>query len=415
MGTKSIYPGFGDLSHLLERNPSLKESKVMDDFIKKYGISAFGEDNVFDKRIVYLRSSDRTQVLFLDGVSGNKILETQVKPIDKGMAAGILSKTGLLKGINDKLPVDILFPTLIGNPDSPTVVFSASYVSMTGERGIHNQIFLNAKTLDVCDSVCKTFDTKFNKGETIELKDKESPSDLGAKLSYKNPNDPWPQGWVSDDWLATNDLYHPSYTKPWAVNAVGTVSDQYNRVKLIRDWIDKKMSYQKDLVSDRSQNFVWSDVLIGNGGMRGQCVEYAVMLGSMLRAVGMPTRMVYLIGSRDGGNTWEWGHAVVEYWDFGYKRWVHADALWKVQDTPGHYKKTGTIEDPVTHKRFPINMMDAHLMGRPDDSLYTNPMEVEKRNPNMVSVPDITGDGKLNAWEDWRLHLGAYRNNPYNV
>jgi hypothetical protein len=419
MTTKSIYPGFGDFEHLLERNSSLKESKEVQDFIRKYGIVAFGENNVFGKKIIYLWSSARTQVLFVDGATGGKILDTQVNPLDKIGAAKILSRINLLKGIDDKLPVDILFPTLVGNPDSPTVVFSANSVLMSGELGLHNQILLNAKTLDVYHSDYKTFEVKVNKDETLELKGDESPPRLSRdskekKLRDKNPNEPWPQGWFSDDWLATNDLFHPSYIKPWSVNAVGTVSNQRKKVQLIREYIDNKMTYQKDLISDRTEHFVWSDVLIVNAGMRGQCPEYAVILGSMLRAVGMPTRMVYLIGLRDGGKTFEWGHAVVEYWDFGNKCWVHADALWGVQDTPGHYKKNGTIEDPVTHKRFPINVMEAHLMGHPDDSVCTDLIEVTKRNPNMVSVPDITGDGKLNAWKDWGVHRGAYRNSPYN-
>ena len=99
---------------------------------------------------------------------------------------------------------------------------------------------------------------------------------------------------------------------------------------------------------------------------------------SMLRAVGIPARLKFLIWQQGGKPV---GHACLEYRDGN--AWWHMDALWNAFHNAQVYRNSGGTN---------LTVMDADY---PVDSRSTVPA---------WGIPDPTGDGKLHPYRDFVIY-----------
>ncbi|MBD3159634.1 MAG: hypothetical protein GF309_12650 [Candidatus Lokiarchaeota archaeon] len=84
-----------------------------------------------------------------------------------------------------------------------------------------------------------------------------------------------------------------------------------------------------------------ADMYTYNYNWRGVCDEFAVVLGSFLRVVGLPSRLLV------GDDTQGWVHAWNEVWTGS--TWVHADATWNEFDNPSCYVYSGASPTIVVY------------------------------------------------------------------
>lgn len=176
----------------------------------------------------------------------------------------------------------------------------------------------------------------------------------------------------SEDARSMNDLHHPhdaTVAVFATVNADGPRDIAYRLLRRVFKKIDYDMTDNIDVFTD-------SDTRILNRGS-GMCDEKAVALVSALRANGIPARLKIIVWYRKGV---EQAHACVEYLD--ENEWIHLDPTWSVVGAPSVYRNT-RIDGEFVQK---VRVIDIDW---PDDARST------------TLINDITGDGRLNPWEDF--------------
>ncbi len=101
------------------------------------------------------------------------------------------------------------------------------------------------------------------------------------------------------------------------------------------------MSYYKDDDTSWTTN---ADMWTYNYNWRGLCDEYAAVLGSFLRVIGLPSR--YLVGYFTDNQGNSKAHAWNEVWTGDY--WIHIDATWNEFNNPGcYYYRKGIVFNSV--------------------------------------------------------------------
>jgi len=185
-----------------------------------------------------------------------------------------------------------------------------------------------------------------------------------------------PLNFPGNDWLADNELHHPSALREEAMSIAQGATTVFE--KAIKVCVHVRDEYTYDSTIRHIGNFTWADLLVRfQLSRRGICDELAVVQVSFLRALGIPAALKFLRFTFGGEVA---AHACLEFLDNG--RWVHMDAYNRVMDQPNIYRSLGWKN---------ITVMDASF---PRDNRSTDPA---------WGVTDITGDGKLNSYDDFIL------------
>lgn len=177
---------------------------------------------------------------------------------------------------------------------------------------------------------------------------------------------------TSGDELEENELHHLNKYRALAVQ--WTRGANTARDKAFRIWMNTRAKMVYDSGVTNISDFIWSDeLIIDQLGWRGICDEWAVIQATMLRAVGIPAVVKFLLWPPNVG------HACVEWHDGS--TWRHLDALWSAFDLKSVYRDRGARD---------VTVMDASF---PRDNRSTGPV--------FGGVPDPTGDLKLYYWGDY--------------
>jgi hypothetical protein len=176
------------------------------------------------------------------------------------------------------------------------------------------------------------------------------------------------------DWLSENECHHLSQWRPTAQQWAQGGSAAADRA--FRIWLRTRQTMAYDLNITHISEFTWSDTLtINRNGWRGICDEWAVIQVTMLRAVGIPAVLKFLIWQQGGQGV---GHACLEWSDNGV--WRHMDALWNAFDNRAIYRQNGAQNVTVMDADFPL------------DSRY---------NGSAWGVPDVPGDQMFYPYGDF--------------
>lgn len=118
-------------------------------------------------------------------------------------------------------------------------------------------------------------------------------------------------------------------------------------------WLGVRQRMVYDGTITHISNFTWSDnLVITQNGWRGICDEWAVVQITLLRALGIPAVMKFLIWQPSGGGD-PVGHACVEWSDNGV--WRHMDALWDAFDNRARYRSSGAQNVTIMDATYPLD------------------------------------------------------------
>jgi hypothetical protein len=188
---------------------------------------------------------------------------------------------------------------------------------------------------------------------------------------FAPPPEPIPP---TSDSLADNELHHLTNLNADAVTAAGAASSTEGKARGIFNYVRNNYLYDGTIFG--ISNFTWADILTRDtNGRRGICDEWAVIQVSMLRSLGIPAVIKFLIWNQGSQPV---GHACLEYLDGTL--WFHMDALWNAFHNPGVYRVNGATSVTVMDADYPI------------DSRSTVPA---------WELPDPTGDLKLHPYYDF--------------
>ncbi|MEM5433493.1 protein of unknown function (plasmid) [Cupriavidus taiwanensis] len=179
---------------------------------------------------------------------------------------------------------------------------------------------------------------------------------------------------IFNEWLATNEVHSPYLFKQQA--EAWTSGPLTVREKAFRIFSNVQRLYRYDSTIRNITEFTLRDTLTRDANnYRGICDEWAVVQISYLRAIGIESRLKFLIWTQGGRVV---GHACLEFNNGG--KWTHMDALWNAFDNAARYRSSGAQQ---------LTVMDADY-----------PMDSRSNSPAW-GVPDPRGDGKLNPYADF--------------
>jgi hypothetical protein len=180
----------------------------------------------------------------------------------------------------------------------------------------------------------------------------------------------------TNDWLAENELHHPSALRQEALDLVGDAITVFEKAKRIFFHVRDNYSYNGNI--QYINEFTWADLLVRNLlNRQGVCDELSVVAISYLRAVGIPATLKllhFMYGGREAA------HACLEFFDGA--RWIHMDVHKRVIDLPSIYGFLGWKD---------ITVMDAYA-----------PLDSRSMTPVWGAI-DVAGDGKLSTYDDYIL------------
>jgi hypothetical protein len=175
------------------------------------------------------------------------------------------------------------------------------------------------------------------------------------------------------DSLAENELHHPSAFRDEALRATAGATTTMDRARAIFRHV--YLHYRYDDSDPEIVAFTWSDVLVRRRG-GGACDELSVVAVSLLRALGIPARLM-LMTVADSTIV----HTFAEFRDEG--------GVWHMLDP------VCAFDDPTVYRNVyslrGIRIMEAT---DPDD---------RRSNADTFGFPDPPGDGKLNPYRDFVL------------
>ncbi len=196
------------------------------------------------------------------------------------------------------------------------------------------------------------------------------------------PRDPAPKPAVgrpermsaTDDSLASNDCHHVEQWRSTAEQMVRGAVTNAEKAKKIWKRVRRKMRYDERI--RHILEFTHSDnLVISDYRWKGICDEWAVVQITLLRALGVPAKLKFLLWRDRSGTV---SHACVEWLDGD--RWRHMDALWNAFDDSTVYRARGA-ED--------VTVMDASA---PRDA---------RSNAPVWGVTDAPGDQKFFPYGDF--------------
>ncbi len=178
----------------------------------------------------------------------------------------------------------------------------------------------------------------------------------------------------TSDWLASDDCHHLNQWRATAQQMAAGATTTADKARKIWAGVRAKMTYDANI--QHISEFTHSDNLaISNYGWKGICDEWAVVQITLLRALGIPATLKFLIWKNGSQGV---GHACLEWQDGS--TWRHMDALWNAFDNKSVYRANGATS---------LTVMDATY---PQDSRSTVPA---------WGVPDPTGDQKFYPYGDF--------------
>lgn len=160
------------------------------------------------------------------------------------------------------------------------------------------------------------------------------------------------QDYLQSDYLIDTD--DKAIIKTAKIITKGLNKD-YDKVLAVHDWVAKNIYFDYDFLYEKSGSLqvIASDVLKSRKTI---CQGYADLSAALLRAIGIPTRVVegYTIGF---GNSEAWTKDIIKsdvsnhVWNASYVngRWVMFDTTW---DTQNIYENGQYISSPPLHQYF---------------------------------------------------------------
>lgn len=178
----------------------------------------------------------------------------------------------------------------------------------------------------------------------------------------------------TSDWLASDDCHHLDQWRATAQQMSAGATTTADKARKIWAGVKTKMKY--DSTIQHISEFTHSDNLtISSYGWKGICDEWAVVQITLLRALGIPATLKFLIWKNGSQGV---GHACLEWQDGS--TWRHMDALWDAFDNKSVYRANGATSLTVMDATYPL------------DSRSTTPA---------WGVPDPTGDQKFYPYGDF--------------
>ena len=152
-----------------------------------------------------------------------------------------------------------------------------------------------------------------------------------------------------NDWLASNECHHLRQWRSIARQMTNGATTTAEKVREIFQGVRQRMRY--DSTIRYISEFTHSDNLtISNYRWGGVCDEWAVVQITLLRAVGIPARLKFLIWQTNGETV---GHACLEYRDGN--SWIHMDALWNALNYKARYRDSGATNVTVMDADYPLD------------------------------------------------------------
>lgn len=355
--------------HLAGKHPELAGDAAFNDWLRRYGGRIWHDTHVSAEGIsnVIVQSLDRRRLFAvqlqqdLSRVTEGVISETILRREDFDLAADQQHMSPLAS-------LQAVHPTFKGKRYDvqavrPVVAFSRATPTLRWEVDVVSGAQLQTYSVIPPDSV-----------QRVSAHALEPSRGLAKSLDRRALVPPF-----ADDSLEENELHHLSQyaamAREWTQGAV-TPGD-----KAFRIWLNVRQKMAYDLNITNIAEFTWADSLvIGQLQWRGICDEYAVIQITMLRALGIPAVMKFLIWKQPNGSGA--GHACLEWLDGS--QWRHMDALWNAWDDRAVYRRNAGAKD--------VTVMDASF---PRDSRSTAPA---------WGVPDPTGDLKVHPYADYIIN-----------
>lgn len=349
---------FGSVVHLVGRYPELSHNQKFVKWMRTHAAQVWHEQASGSRTIVVVQSTDGLSLLAVE-VDKRKNAEDQV-------AIHRVADINLLQNemLRDKALLEFKRNTQI---DDSSRLHSIRPVVQFKSDGIA-EVQWEIDTTPRQDAKAPTTHRRSREGRSWSCDDE----------SHECPDETEPDDddlvTPSTDDLASNELHHIALLAADARTAIGTAATTEGKARGIFNYVSSSYIYDGTILN--INDFTWSDYLTRDAnGCRGVCDEWAVVQISMLRSVGIPARMKFLIWQQGGDLV---AHACLEYRDGS--SWKHMDALWNAFHNPQVYRNQGATN---------VTVMDADY---PSDSRSTAPS---------WGIPDPTGDGKLNPYDDF--------------
>ncbi|GGK79247.1 transglutaminase-like domain-containing protein [Rufibacter glacialis] len=317
---------FVNTMHILGRFPELSDNQPLLNWLGTYGGDVWHETPVSDEGYitVIVQSKSKLNIFAAllqrdisridEGIIDNKLVRTDdfdltihgAQAVPSGMAALIVGAETGASSTN----IHAIRPIVDLRVDKPQISWEVEVMSNTTLKTFN----INSQQV-----LTKVNEVKLKKSERIEIaKEKTKPT---------------------SDWLEENECHHVTTWSSLARQMAGTASTTADRAFAIWVSVRQRMVYDGNITN--ISEFTCSDNLtINQNGWRGICDEWAVVQITLLRALGIPATLKFLIW-----NNGDVGHACLEWNDNG--NWRHMDALWNAFDDRAIYRKNGALNVTV--------------------------------------------------------------------
>lgn len=360
---------FDSIIHLLGRHPQLARDKNFNEWLENHGASLWHETHADAEGLqtVIVQSQDRRFVFGAllqidssrvnDGIITERVLRNAQFNLISDTSA--LSDVTALRLLNAEHPLDSSHV----QASRPVIDFTKEPATMSWEIETYEGGQVRRFLISHPSKVEKV--NKVEPKRPLIARKVEKLSALAALV---------------DDSLEENELHHltqyAATARSWAQGATTTAD------KAFRIWLNVRQKMVYDANITYIGEFTWADSLvIDQLGWRGICDEWAVVQITMLRALGIPAVMKFLIWNSNGQAV---GHACLEWLDGS--NWRHMDSLWNAFDNRAVYRTNGGANS--------LTVMDGSY---PRDSRSTVPA---------WGIPDPTGDLKLYPYGDYIINPG---------
>lgn len=349
--------------HILGRYPELAQNKAFIKWLRTYGAQVWHETLPTEQGhvTVVVQSSARLNLFaalllrdtsHLDrGILAHKIVRTaEIDLVQHGLAPSLAVALARKEtGITNNNQIHAL---------RPVVNFSSKEPSVEWDVEVNDGKTIRHFKADALGQI-----SSLNRAVLKPLKQLKPPAD-----------DLIPP---SSDELEENECHHLATWRATAQQMVGNATTPNDRAFAI--WLGVRQRMLYDATITHISEFTWSDNLVINqNAWKGICDEWAVVQITLLRSLGIPAVMKFLIWQQGSQGV---GHACLEWSDNG--TWRHMDALWSAFDNRARYRQSGATN---------VTVMDG---SSPMDSRYTG---------LAWGVIDVSGDQKFYPYGDFIIN-----------